>query len=175
MSIFDFCIKLEFWHFLKSTRFARFIWNNFVKTIFSTGNNPLDFRGVKNLLELAWDLIFLQLFSLFYRESWFFVPFFCVFVFEEIFVVFKRQRVDAQVLGLLDGVAAAVLKAKRLRLYKHNRRIAWFRPTANSRTPTTFGNATRQKMLVSCWAGKRNGHLFIGSSLEKPKTTKWHK
>ena len=61
-------------------------------------------------------------FQPFYRE--FFVPFFCVFVFEEIFVVFKRQRVDAQVLGLLDGVAAAVLKAKRLRLYKHNRRIA---------------------------------------------------
>ena len=65
MSIFDFCIKLEFWHFLKSTRFARFIWNNFVKTIFSTGNNPLDFRGSKTF----WS----------WHETWYFYNFLAFF------------------------------------------------------------------------------------------------
>ena len=120
---------------------------------------------------MAWDLIFLQLFSLFFRVR-VFVPFFCVSLFLKKSLLFLKDKELMLKFLVEDEEVAAVLKAKRLRLYKHNRRIAWFRPTANSRTPTTFGNATRQKMLVSCWAGKRIGHLFIGSTWEKPKTTK---
>ena len=153
-----------------------FSWTCFARSMkqfrkISTGNNPLDFRGSKTFCwELAWDLIFLQLFSLFFRVR-VFVPFFCVSLFLKKSLLFLKDK-ELMLKFLVEDEEVAVLKAKRLRLYKHNRRIAWFRPTANSRTPTTFGNATRQKMLVSCWAGKRIGHLFIGSTWEKPKTTK---
>ena len=163
--------KSNFSRTFNFTRFARSEWNNFVKNYFYTGNNPLDFQGSKTFCwELAWDLIFLQLFSLFFRVR-VFVPFFCVSLFLKKSLLFLKDK-ELMLKFLVEDEEVAVLKAKRLRLYKHNRRIAWFRPTANSRTPTTFGNATRQKMLVSCWAGKRIGHLFIGSTWEKPKTTK---
>ena len=129
------------------------------------------FGGQKPFAESWHETWYFYNFLAFFTESLGFLFLSFVSLFLKKSLLFLKDK-ELMLKFLVEDEEVAVLKAKRLRLYKHNRRIAWFRPTANSRTPTTFGNATRQKMLVSCWAGKRIGHLFIGSTWEKPKTTK---